>query len=64
MASDTNKYAATTFPLIGAMVLASIGALYFDGAWKIIPVVILLVLVATVSGTLSAQVKKMRSAPN
>jgi len=62
MTSDSNKYVATTVPLITVMVLAVLGGLFLDGAWKIIPIVVLLLAVFALSGTIGAQVRKMRDA--
>ena len=62
MTSDSNKYVATTVPLITVMVLAVLGGLFLDGAWKIIPIVVLLLAVFALSGTIGAQVQKLRDA--
>ena len=62
MTSDSNKYVAATVPLITVMVLAVLGGLFLDGAWKIIPIVVLLLAVFALSGTIGAQVRKMRDA--
>jgi len=44
------------------MVLAVLGGLFLDGAWKIIPIVVLLLAVFALSETIGAQVRKMRDA--
>jgi len=60
MSSNSSKDMTTTAPLAVGVLLAVLAGLYLEGAWKIIPVVILLVLVFALRDTVTAGVRKMR----
>jgi hypothetical protein len=60
MSSDSSKDMTTTAPLAVGVLLAVMAGLFLEGAWKIIPVVILLLLVFALRDTVTAGVRKMR----
>ena len=60
MSSNSSKDMTTTAPLAVGVLLAVLAGLFLEGAWKIIPVVILLVLVFALRDTVTAGVRKMR----
>lgn len=64
MASPTDSYTRTTVPLIAALPVFIIGSVFLEGVWRIVAIVILLLLVAALSGTVGAQIKKQRDAKN
>ncbi len=62
MSNDSSKDMTTTGPLVVGALLAVLAGIFLDGAWKIIPVVILLMLVFALRETVTTQVRKMRDA--
>lgn len=62
MANPMANYPAKTVPLIALIPLIIIASLFLEGAWRIIAIVALLGLVASLSATVSAEVKKQRDA--
>ena len=64
MASSMDSYSKRTVILIALVPILIIGSVFLDGAWRIIAVVALLLLVAALSATVGAQVKKQRDARN
>jgi hypothetical protein len=60
MSDNSSKDMTTTAPLAVGVLLAVLAGLFLEGAWKIIPVVILLVLVFALRDTVTAGVRKMR----
>ena len=64
MATPMDNYSAQTVLLIALIPVAIAATLFLDGAWRIIPVVALLGLVVALSGTVGAQVRKLRDAKN
>lgn len=64
MATPTDSYPRTTVPLIAALPVFIIGCVFLEGVWRIVAIVILLLLVAALSGTVGALVRKQRDAKN
>lgn len=64
MANATQNFSKSTLPLIAALPVFILGCVLLDGAWRIVAIVIVLLLVAALSGTVGAQVKKQRDARN
>jgi len=60
MSKDRSKDMTTTAPLVVGAVIAVLAGMFLDGAWRIIPVVILLLLVFALRETVTAEVRKMR----
>jgi hypothetical protein len=60
MSRDSSKDMTTTGPLAVGLLVAVMAGLFLEGAWKIIPVVILLLLVFVLRDTVTAGVRKMR----
>jgi len=62
---ETNlAHSKSTVPLLGALPVFILGSVLLDGVWRIIAIVVVLLLVAALSATVSAQVKKQRDAGN
>jgi hypothetical protein len=57
-----DNYPKSTVPLIALVPVFIIASLFLEGAWRIVAVVALLVLVGALSATVGAQVKKQRDA--
>ena len=64
MTNPMQGYPKSTVPLIGALPIFILGSVLLEGAWRIVAIVIVLLLVAALSATVGAQVKKHRSARN
>lgn len=64
MANSSDSYTKTTVPLIAALPVFILGAVLLYGVWRIVAVVAILLLVAALSATVGAQVKKQRDARN
>lgn len=64
MANPMDDYPKRTVPLIALVPVVIIASLLLEGAWRIVAVVALLVLVVALSSTVGAQVKKQRDARN
>lgn len=64
MANAMQSYPKSTVPLLGALPVFILGSVLLDGAWRIVAIVVLLLLVAALSATVSAQVRKQRDARN
>jgi len=60
MSSNSSKDMTSTAPLAVGVLLAVLAGLFLEGAWKIIPVVVLLLLVFALRDTVTAGVRKMR----
>jgi hypothetical protein len=60
MSSVSIKDMTTTAALVVGAVIAVLAGIFLDGAWKIIPVVILLLLVFALRETVTTEVRKMR----
>ena len=50
--------------MIAALPVFILGSVFLEGVWRIVAVVVLLLLVAALSATVGAQVKKQRDAKN
>ncbi len=64
MANPMESYPKSTVPLIAALPIFIIGCVFLDGVWRMVAIGVLLLLVATLSATVGAQVKKQRDARN
>ena len=64
MANPMDNYPARTVPLIAMIPVVIIASLFLEGAWRIVAVVALLLLVVALGGTVGAQIKKQRDANN
>ena len=64
MASSIVNDSKRTVILIALVPILIIGCVFLDGAWRIVSVVALLLLVAALSATVGAEVKKQRDAKN
>ena len=64
MASSMVNDSKRTVILIALVPILIIGCVFLDGAWRIVAVVALLLLVAGLSATVGAQVRKQRDARN
>lgn len=64
MANAMQNYPKSTVPLLGALPIFILGSVLLEGAWRIVAVVVLLLLVAALSATVGAEVKKQRDARN
>ena len=62
MANPMDSYPKRTVTLIALVPVFTIASVFLEGAWRIVAVVLLLVLVAALSGTVGAEVKKQRDA--
>ena len=60
MSNASSKDMTTTAQLAVGALLAVLAGIFLDGAWKIVPVVILLVLVFALRETVTTGVRKMR----
>ena len=60
MSNASSKDMTTTAPLAVGALLAALAGIFLEGAWKIVPVVILLVLVFALRETVTTGVRKMR----
>jgi hypothetical protein len=61
MSSDSSKDMTTIAPLAVGALVAIMAGLFLEGAWRIVPVVILLLLVFALRDTVTAGVRKMRN---
>lgn len=64
MANPMENYPKSTVPLIATLPIFIIGSVFLDGVWRIIAVVALLLLVAALSATVGAEIKKQRDSRN
>jgi hypothetical protein len=60
MSNASSKDMTTTAPLVLGAVLAVFAGIFLDGAWKIVPVVVLLLLVFALRENVITGVRKMR----
>jgi len=64
MTNSMQGYPKSTVPLIGALPVFILGSVLLEGVWRVVAIVVLLLLVAALSATVGAQIKKQRSARN
>ena len=64
MANPMENYPKSTVQLIATLPIFIIGSVLLEGVWRIVAVVAILLLVAALSATVGAQVKKLRDARN
>ena len=64
MANPMENYPKSTVPLIATLPIFIIGSVLLDGVWRIIAVVALLLLVAALSATVGAEIRKQRDSRN
>jgi hypothetical protein len=62
MANAMQNYPKSTVPLLGALPVFILGSVLLEDAWRIVAIVVLLLLVAALNASASAQVKKQRDA--